>query len=257
MQKHHLLGVERDEALTFLRDGAHSTLHPELAAKLNDARRVDPKHVRMLTLAREWLQSYLPHCLMKINRVSFGIFSAEDHQRALALDPFMPRSRAKLAIPFVGKDVPSRSSEFAHPDIIIGLTVLAYRYEGLRKVDFEQDIIALVRATFEKEIGPFRSRKSSIMYEQWVAAAGGAIKGGFAAKAAREQRGGEADAAAAAAAAAGGSPPASPSTGGGGGGGGAVDVARPRPRTRRRARSSRCGCSSAPTPTRWPSCSRC
>lgn len=42
----------------------------------------------------------------------------------------MPRTRAKLGIPFVGKDVPSRSSEFAHPDIIIGLTVLAYRYEG-------------------------------------------------------------------------------------------------------------------------------
>ena len=39
----------------------------------------------------------------------------------------MPRSRFKLAIPFVGKDVPSRASEFAHPDIIIGLTVLAYR----------------------------------------------------------------------------------------------------------------------------------
>ena len=44
----------------------------------------------------------------------------------------MPRSRFKLAIPFVGKDVPSRASEFAHPDIIIGLTILAYRYEGLR-----------------------------------------------------------------------------------------------------------------------------
>ena len=40
----------------------------------------------------------------------------------------MPRSRFKLAIPFVGKDVPARASEFAHPDVIIGLTVLAYRY---------------------------------------------------------------------------------------------------------------------------------
>ena len=43
----------------------------------------------------------------------------------------MPRSRFKLAIPFVGKDVPSRASEFAHPDVIIGLTVLAYRCERL------------------------------------------------------------------------------------------------------------------------------
>ena len=38
-----------------------------------------------------------------------------------------------MAVPFVGKDVPSRSSEFAHPDVVIGLTILAYRYEGLRK----------------------------------------------------------------------------------------------------------------------------
>ena len=89
----------------------------------------------------------------------------------------MPRSRFKLAIPFVGKDVPSRASEFAHPDIIIGLTILAYRYEGLRYIDFEQDVMTLVRATFEKEVGPFQQRKSSILFEQWVDQAGGMIKG--------------------------------------------------------------------------------
>lgn len=37
-------------------------------------------------------------------------------------DTFLP-----LAHSFLGKDVPSTASEFAHPDIIIGLTVLAYR----------------------------------------------------------------------------------------------------------------------------------
>ena len=62
--------------------------------------------------------------------------SEGDCERALALDPHMPRTRAKLGVPFVGKDVPSRSSEFAHPDVIIGLTALAYRYEGLRWADF-------------------------------------------------------------------------------------------------------------------------
>ena len=76
----------------------------------------------------------------------------------------MPRSRLKLAIPFVGKDVPSAASEFAHPDIIIGLTVLAFRYEGLRRTDFEQDLIALLRSNFEQESGPYRLRKSSLMY---------------------------------------------------------------------------------------------
>jgi hypothetical protein len=37
------------------------------------------------------------------------------------------RSRLALAVPFIGKDVPSPSAEFAHPDVLIGLSVLAYR----------------------------------------------------------------------------------------------------------------------------------
>ena len=32
----------------------------------------------------------------------------------------MPKSRKLLAVPFVGKDVPSRASEFSHPDVVIG-----------------------------------------------------------------------------------------------------------------------------------------
>ena len=46
---------------------------------------------------------------------------------AIQETPNMPLSRLKLAIPFEGKDVPSRASEFAHPDVIIGLSILAYR----------------------------------------------------------------------------------------------------------------------------------
>lgn len=57
----------------------------------------------MLNLARDWLRSYLPHCLQKIDRVTFGLLNANDLARALALDPRMPRTRAKLAVPFVGK----------------------------------------------------------------------------------------------------------------------------------------------------------
>ena len=85
----------------------------------------------MLNLSRDWLNTFLPHILAKIDRVSFGLLNEHDYERAIQLDPLMPRTRAKLAIPFVGKDVPSRSSEFAHPDVIIGLTILGYRYEGM------------------------------------------------------------------------------------------------------------------------------
>jgi len=84
----------------------------------------------MLNLARDYLQSYLPHILQKIDRVSFGMLSKEDIKRAMQDDPHMPVSRTKLAVPFIGKDMPSQSSEYAHPDITIALTILAYRYEG-------------------------------------------------------------------------------------------------------------------------------
>ena len=86
-----------------------------------------PASIQLLNLASDWVRGLLPHCLSKIDRVSFGILSPVD---LVGLDPNAPLSRRLLAVPFLGKDVPSRSSEFAHPDVLIGLTVLAYRYEG-------------------------------------------------------------------------------------------------------------------------------
>jgi hypothetical protein len=50
----------------------------------------------------------------------------------------VPRSRKLCAVPFVGKDVPTAASEFSHPDIVIGLSILSYRYEGLRDSDFRR-----------------------------------------------------------------------------------------------------------------------
>ena len=115
---------------------------------------IDSKSFQMLNLCSDWLRVYLPHVLQKIDRVSFGLLSVEEHARLLKSEPHMPRSRFKLAIPFVGKDCPSRASEFAHPDIIISLTVLAYRYEGLRRAEFKVDVIALLRTNFENEARP-------------------------------------------------------------------------------------------------------
>jgi hypothetical protein len=129
---------------------------------------LDDEYVKMLNLAHDLLHSFLPFVLGKvsagpvagcglladwparaqINRVSFGLLSDEDIARALQRDPKMPKSRKLTSVPFVGKDVPSgpplrcrpraprvtprhaESSEFAHPDVVIGLTILAYRYEG-------------------------------------------------------------------------------------------------------------------------------
>ena len=53
--------------------------------------------------------------LQKIDRVSFGLLSVAEYQRLIAAEPNMPRSRFKLAIPFLGKDVPSHASESPTP----------------------------------------------------------------------------------------------------------------------------------------------
>ena len=171
LESQHLSGLSEDSIRTYVLHGSQD--NDALTAAVEA---LTGKHLKMLNLSRDWLGSYLPHVISKIDRVSFGLLNAEDLKRAKALDAFMPSSRAVLGVPFVGKDVPSRSSEFAHPDIIIGLTILAYRYEGLRESDFH-DIIASLRSTLTKEIGPYATRKSTIRYNRWVAAAGGRIRG--------------------------------------------------------------------------------
>ena len=135
-----------------------------------------PTHKKLLNLTHDWLRTYLPHCLSKVNRVSFGLLSSDECAAALEDDPFCPRSRLALAVPFIGKDVPAKSAEFAHPDITLGLTVMAYRYSGLREGDFS-DLVDALTSEFAHEIGPARERASSLRYEAWVDAADGTVRG--------------------------------------------------------------------------------
>jgi thiol-disulfide isomerase/thioredoxin len=166
-------GISRDDVLYYISD-PRADHDEDLKAKVTA--NVPHRCVQMLNLAQDWLRSFLPHILAKIDRVSFGIMTKADKTRALHNTPNMPRSRLMLAIPFVGKDVPSDASEFAHPDIIIGLTILAYRYEGLRFSDFKE-ILSALREVVLKEHGPWRQRKTNQRYEQWVREAGGRIRG--------------------------------------------------------------------------------
>ena len=108
-------------------------------------REAEDESLKMINLARDWLTALLPHVLAKINRVSYGLLSAKDVQ---ALEQAnggarVPTSRRLLAVPFVGKDIPSQTNEFSHPDVVIGLTICAYRHEGLRRGDFRQVCCAL------------------------------------------------------------------------------------------------------------------
>ncbi|HLD78362.1 MAG TPA: DUF3645 domain-containing protein, partial [archaeon] len=131
------------------------------------------QHRYLLRLAVEWLHVLLPHTLRKVNRVSYGLL---DQQALVAAPKGTPVSRLLLAVPFVGKDVPSLTNEFAHPDVVIGFTVLAYRLSGLRPRDFES-LIAALRESMSGETGPHAMRKSSLMYAQWLTIEGKRVRG--------------------------------------------------------------------------------
>lgn len=153
------------------------------------------KYRTLLRLGFDWLNQYLPHVLQKINRITYGLITSNNtnanmfstntyptsnngnaNSQGAAVDrlPLATASRLALAVPFIGKDVPSRSSEFSHPDITIGLTLLAYRYDGLRGSDLVKLITGLQSAV-ATEAGPPDARLSASLYSAWVADAGGRV----------------------------------------------------------------------------------
>ena len=137
---------------------------------------LDDDFTKLLNLSYDWLHSFLPFILAKIDRVTFGLLTPEDIERALRVDPNMPKSRKLSAVPFVGKDVPSQASEFSHPDVVIGLTVLAFRYEGLRRSDFKI-LMEKLQEDLWNESGPVQRRAASRLFEDWVFQAGGLVRG--------------------------------------------------------------------------------
>eukprot|EP00760_Papus_ankaliazontas_P024689 PhM_4_TR2411/c0_g2_i1/m.74313 len=167
----HFIGLSDEEMCTYMCTRPSESDAPELVAKVKG---LEPAFIKILNLCYDWLNCFLPHVLQKIDRVTFGILNMDDIKRTKMEQPNAPRSRLVTAIPFVGKDLPSQSSEFAHPDVVIGLTVLAYRYEGLRDNDFV-DIMRDVQSAVEKEVGRFSQRRTNLMYVRWVRASRGKI----------------------------------------------------------------------------------
>lgn len=128
--------------------------------------------VQLLNLAHDWLHRLLPHVLAKIDRVSFGVLQASDLALTAGASSSaeierIPYSRRMMAVPFVAKDVPSRSSEFAHPDVVIGLTVLAFRYEGLRGKDVKE-LVTQLKQDFARQAGPKEHRPAAKLYRRWL-----------------------------------------------------------------------------------------
>merc|ERR1712185_692210 len=86
------------------------------------------------------------------------------------------KARKQLAIPFVGKDVPSPAAEFAQPDVTIGLTIFAYELQAMRGHDVNQTLAHLQRSMV-KQSGPVNERPATRMYNSWMKDAGAEVCG--------------------------------------------------------------------------------
>ncbi len=174
LRNKRLPSVEDKHLLSYMVNGPNK----DKAAASAVSVALDDEYMKMLNLSHDLLNNFLPFMMGKINRVSFGLLSKQDLKLALAGSSGnnVSLTRRLAAIPYVGKDVPSRASQFSHPDVVIGLTTLAYRYEGLRFVDFENCLLEL-REQLDSEYGPYHKRPSSLRYKAWVEAAGGKVRG--------------------------------------------------------------------------------
>ncbi len=172
LRNKRLPSVEDKHLLSYMVNGPDKDR--EAASAVSVA--LDDEYMKLLNLSHDLLNDYLPFMLGKIDRVSFGMLSKQDLNKSLDSGQNVSLTRRLAAIPYVGKDIPSRASQFSHPDVVIGLTVLAYRYEGLRFSDFENVLLEL-RERLDSEYGPYHKRPSAIKYVQWVEEAGGKVRG--------------------------------------------------------------------------------
>ena len=158
----------------------------EAKAQLN--RECEDEAVKMTNLARDWLCSLLPHMLAKINRVTFGLLQPADISLLEEVTGSrLPKTRRLLAVPFVGKDIPSRTNEFSHPDVVLGLTICAYRLEGLRRADFKQ-MLRILMEEYDNEAGPPQKRPAARRWADWVRTTGKRVRGEARAEAALAAR---------------------------------------------------------------------
>ncbi|OTN67685.1 Uncharacterized protein PKNOH_S05393500 [Plasmodium knowlesi] len=107
-----------------------SDYHFKIFEKINT---LDYILCKILNLCRLYINGILPFVFSKVNTVHYGILSAEQINRCQMI---MSKSRYFLAVPYIGKDTPSEMSEFTNVDVVVSLTILSYRYQGMRYFDF-------------------------------------------------------------------------------------------------------------------------
>ncbi|CAI5722768.1 unnamed protein product [Hyaloperonospora brassicae] len=159
--------VPAEQVMNYL-ECSSSEIYTNASLRADIENGLSESSIKLLNLARDWLRTILPHVLSKINRVSYGLLR-DEHQTAAAQgrNGGNTHSRLMLAVPFIGKDVPSHSSEFAHPDVLIGLTILSYRYEGMRIPDLVR-MVSQLKQDCSRQLGPRDQRPSCAIFREWV-----------------------------------------------------------------------------------------
>eukprot|EP01060_Flectonema_neradi_P029194 TRINITY_DN3976_c6_g1_i2.p1 TRINITY_DN3976_c6_g1~~TRINITY_DN3976_c6_g1_i2.p1 ORF type:complete len:3023 (+),score=543.42 TRINITY_DN3976_c6_g1_i2:1734-10802(+) len=165
--------LRNEEILLFL----SSPKSPPEALSERILRTSKDRDLKLLNLTAEWIHVFLPHILRRVHRVSYGALRQPELDRAIRLDPRTPKSRRLLAVPFVGKDTPSASSEFQNPDVVIGFTSLSYRFDGLRRDDFKHMLQMLKDQLYEESGIPYRQRSAVKLYVDWVRLARCRVRG--------------------------------------------------------------------------------
>ncbi|MFA5880170.1 MAG: DUF3638 domain-containing protein [Candidatus Margulisiibacteriota bacterium] len=102
---------------------------------------------KMVYLCKEWISSFLPHILQKRLEVDFGV-----------------RKDSDSAIPWLGVNTPSPTSEFANPDITIGFSYLQYYYKGLSEDNIAK-ILDHMKNSANKEQG---TTPTQTLFSSWV-----------------------------------------------------------------------------------------
>ncbi|CAE7493479.1 unnamed protein product [Symbiodinium necroappetens] len=123
---------------------------------------------QLLVLGRDWLRHTLPFVLAKVNRVHYGLLRQKDTRDLEARGYPARGTRLQMAVPFTGLETPSIASEFANPDVAIGLTIQAFGHEGMRRSDVKS-LLLLLKSDLLRDAGtPTVQRKAFRSFQAWT-----------------------------------------------------------------------------------------
>jgi hypothetical protein len=94
LRSKRLPNIEDKHLLSYMTNGPLKDR--EAASKVSVA--LDDDFMKMLNLSHDLINNFIPHCLSKINRVSFGLLSKGDLKIAEETDPNMSMARRLAAV---------------------------------------------------------------------------------------------------------------------------------------------------------------